>query len=234
MALPTILIVDDTKLFLSMEKEMLSQSTVLILTASNGREALEITQKHRPDLIFMDLNMPEMDGAACCAAIKADPVLRQIPVVIVTTSDSRESRELCLAAGCNGFLVKPFNRYDFLKLGRAFVPGIERRGKRFRWHAPAFITLKGETRTATSEDLSINGIFISSGPIGEVDDPVDITVAIDESRSEWIEAWGRITWKNPPDSPVKPDFPAGFGVQFLAMTDADRERLFLFLRSHDE
>jgi CheY-like chemotaxis protein len=200
MALPTILIVDDTKLFLSMEKEMLSQSAVLILTASNGCEALEIARKHRPDLIYMDLNMPEMDGATSCAAIKADPVLRQIPIIIVTSIDTRENRELCLAAGCNGFLVKPFTRKDFLKLGRTYVPGIERKGRRLRWHAPAFITLKGETRTATSEDLSLNGIFISSGQCGEVDDPVDITVAIDESRSEWIEAWGRITWKNPPDS----------------------------------
>ena len=234
MALPTILIVDDTKLFLSLEKEMLSQSAVMILTAANGREAVEIAQQHRPDLIFTDLNMPEMDGAACCTAIKADPVLRRIPVVIVTSSDSSDSRELCKAAGCNGFLVKPFTRQDFLKLCRAFVPGIERRGKRLRWHAPAFITIKGETRTATSEDLSANGIFISSRHCGEVNDPVDITVAIDESRTEWIEAWGRITWKNQPDSPNKPDLPAGFGVQFLAMTDADRERLFLFLRSHDK
>jgi Tfp pilus assembly protein PilZ len=62
---------------------------------------------------------------------------------------------------------------------------------------------------------------------------VDVTFTIDETRSEWIEAWGRITWTNPKNSQSKPDYPEGFGVQFLAMTDVDRERLNQFLRSRD-
>jgi CheY-like chemotaxis protein len=233
MALPTILLVDDTKLFLTLEKEMLSRSAALILTATNGREALEIAQKQRPDLIYMDLSMPEMDGAACCAAIKSDPELNGTRIVIVTTSNCSEDRERCNAAGCDGFLIKPFNRQEFLRLGRDFVPGIERREKRLPWHAPVFVTIKGETRTAMSEDVSLNGIFISSGPRGQVNDPVDVTFTIDETRSEWIEAWGRITWTNPKNSQSKPDYPEGFGVQFLAMTDVDRERLNQFLRSRD-
>ena len=233
MALPTILLVDDTKFFLMLEKEMLGRSAVLILTAGNGREALEIAQQHRPDLIIMDLYMPEMDGAASCAAIKADPALSSIPVVIVTTSGITADRERCAAAGCNCYLLKPFNRHDFLKIAQDFIPGIDRREKRFIWRAPVFVTLKGETRTATSVDLSLNGIFISSPPLGEVNDPVDVTFAIDESRSEWIEVWGRISWTNPQDSPKKPKLPHGFGVQILAITDADRERLVMFLRSLD-
>ena len=231
MSLPTILLVDDTKLFVILEKEMLSRSAVLILTATNGREALEIAQQHRPDLIFMDLYMPEMDGASCCAAIKADPALSEIPVIMVTTSESKEDRERCAAAGCSGYLVKPFDRHEFLKIGRDFLPGIDRRENRISWHAPVFVTLRGETRTATCEDISLNGIFISSPPRGEINDPVDVTFAIDESRTEWIEAWGRITWINLENSLKKPRLPQGFGIQFLAMTDADRERLVQFLCS---
>ena len=234
MALPTILLVDDTRLFLILEKEMLSRSAVLILTATNGREALEIAQRHRPDLIFMDLYMPEMDGAACCAALKADPALSGIPVVMVTTSMSTADRERCVAAGCSGYLVKPFNRHDFLKVGRDFLPGIDRRENRVLWHAAVFVTLKDETWTATCEDLSLNGIFISTSPRGEVNDPVNVTFTIDECRTEWIEAWGRIAWINPEGSPIKPRLPQGFGVQFLAMTDADRERLVMFLRSREK
>ena len=233
MALPTILLVDDTKLFVILEKEMLSRSAVLILTAGNGIEALEIARQKRPDLIFMDLYMPEMDGASCCAAIRDDPALRGIPVVIVTTSESKADRERCIAAGCNEYLIKPFNRHEFLKIGRNYLPGIDRRETRLSWHAPVFVTLRGETRTATSEDISLNGIFISAPPRGVVNDPVDVTFAIDASRDEWIEAWGRITWINPEDSAKKPRLPQGFGVQFLAMTDADRERLVLFLRSRE-
>ena len=233
MSLPTILLVDDTKLFVILEKEMLSRSAVFILTASNGREALEIAQQHRPDLIFIDLYMPEMDGAACCAAIRADPALSDIPVVIVTTSESKADRERCTRAGCSGYLVKPFNRHEFLKIGRDFIPEIDRRENRTLWHSSVFVTLRGETRTATCEDISLNGIFISALPRGEVNDPVDVTFAINESQTEWVEAWGRITWINPENSAKKPRLPQGFGVQFLAMTDADRERLVLFLRSRE-
>ena len=73
MATPKILLVDDTKLFLRLEQEYLRQSSVTVFTASNGREALETARKIMPDLIYMDLNMPEMNGIECCSAIKADP-----------------------------------------------------------------------------------------------------------------------------------------------------------------
>src|ERR1039457_2919395 len=86
---PKILLVDDTKLFLKLEQEYLKHLAVTVLTAENGIEALEIARSQNPDLIFMDINMPVMDGVSCCAAIKADPGLRSIPVVMVTTKGMR-------------------------------------------------------------------------------------------------------------------------------------------------
>ena len=121
MATTKILLVDDTKLFLKLEREYLKQSSVVILTAENGRQALEIARNERPDLIYMDLNMPEMDGATCCAALKADPELRSIPVILVTTAGMSESVEQCKHAGCDGFLTKPIDRKTFLEMGRKFL-----------------------------------------------------------------------------------------------------------------
>ena len=62
MATPKILLVDDTKLFLKLEQEYLKQSSAQVFTAGNGHEALELARTIRPDLIYMDLNMPVMDG----------------------------------------------------------------------------------------------------------------------------------------------------------------------------
>ncbi len=231
MILHTILLVDDTRLFLTLEKEMLSHSPVRVLTANSGHEALELARLHRPDLIFMDLYMPEMDGAACCAALKAEPELSGIPVVIVTTSDLAEDRERCTAAGCSGYLIKPFTRLNFLTMGREFISEIDRREQRHQWHAPVRVSCRGELWDATCEDLSLNGIYISTPPRGEVNDQVDVLFAIDETGDEWIEAWGRITWISTKSSLQRPTLPPGFSVQFLAMTDADQGRLTQFLRT---
>src|ERR1035441_3908591 len=110
MKTPKILLVDDTKLFLKLEQEYLKHLAVTVLTAGNGIEALEIARSQLPDIIFLVLNMPEMDGIDCCAAIKTDPDLRSIPVIMVTTHGMEESIERCRNAGCDGFLTKPLDR----------------------------------------------------------------------------------------------------------------------------
>jgi len=106
MAIPKILLVDDTKLFLKLEQEYLKQSAAQIFTAGNGQEALELARSNRPDLIYLDLNMPVMDGVGCCAALKADPDLRDIPVILVTTAGMDDSVARCKEAGASGYLLK--------------------------------------------------------------------------------------------------------------------------------
>ena len=68
----TILLVDDNDMFLEIEKEFLQYTNTEVITACDGIEALNIVKAMRPDLIFMDLEMPKMDGASCCRAIKDD------------------------------------------------------------------------------------------------------------------------------------------------------------------
>ena len=70
-----ILLVDDAKFFLELEKQFLKNTPATLLTASSGKEALEIAKESRPSLVFMDVDMPEMDGLDCCRQFKADPFL---------------------------------------------------------------------------------------------------------------------------------------------------------------
>src|SRR5690242_7384516 len=109
-----ILLVDDVQMFIEIEKEFLQNSQVEILTARDGLEALDIIKERRPDLVFMDLQMPKMNGDACCRAIKSDRVQFATPVVMVTAKGDEEAKDSCLAAGCDGFLTKPLDRDRFL------------------------------------------------------------------------------------------------------------------------
>src|SRR5689334_6862148 len=114
---PTILLVDDVNLIIQLEKSYLRYLPVNILVARNGQEALEMIGQQRPDLIYMDLNMPVMDGPTCCAAIKADPELSSIPIVMVTTAGREEDEARCRQAGCDDYLTKPIDRQVFLEKG---------------------------------------------------------------------------------------------------------------------
>jgi CheY-like chemotaxis protein len=102
--LPLALLVDDSEAVLTFGRAALTGHFEVSL-ASNGREALEKVARVSPDVILLDLSMPEMDGGEVLARLKADPAMREIPVVVLSSESFRE-RE-CLAAGAEVFLGKP-------------------------------------------------------------------------------------------------------------------------------
>ena len=220
MTTPKILLVDDTKLFLKLEKEYLKQSSVVVLTAENGRQALEIARNDRPDLIYMDLNMPEMDGATCCAALKADPDLRSIPVILVTTAGINENVDQCKNAGCDGFLTKPIDRKAFLELGRKFLLNINRRERRIPSKLKALFRINDqENLYGTCIDLCSRGLYLAFAGEIHMEDKVEVSMLVSGSSTDLVEAWGRVSWVNLGAFRKKQKFPEGFGVEFLSIPE---------------
>ncbi|MBI5547420.1 MAG: response regulator [Deltaproteobacteria bacterium] len=109
MSLPHVLLVDDSDAVLAFERAALSGHCALS-TASNGQEALEKVEGLRPDLVLLDLSMPLLDGGEALARIKADPALRSIPVLVLSSERSRAAE--CLSAGAAAFLEKPIKPED--------------------------------------------------------------------------------------------------------------------------
>lgn len=231
MRLPTILLVDDSEVYLTLEKELLSRSAVLILTAGNGQDALAAARQNRPDLIVIGLAMAGMNGVDCCRAIRSDPDLSGIPIIVVAPADTAADRERCSRAGVNGYLAIPFTRHEFLDTARCFIPEIDRREQRISWRVPVSVTIANQQHPATSEDLSLNGMYLSASHAVAVNEPVTVRFVVDESRNEWIAAHGAVAWTNPRHAPKSLTLPEGFGVQFLSLTDDDRVRLLHFLRT---
>ncbi len=79
-----------------------------VFTASNGEEAVEMAPKVNPDLILMDVRMPRMTGYEACKAMKADPDLKDIPVVFLSAKGQESERQQGLEAGAEDYLLKPF------------------------------------------------------------------------------------------------------------------------------
>jgi CheY-like chemotaxis protein len=107
-AIPTILVVDDDTPSRDLMRLMLSNLGFKIQTATNGKEAISLANKEAPDLILMDIIMPEMGGLEATHILKESPATKSIPVVIITASSFEDKREEAVQAGANGFIRKPF------------------------------------------------------------------------------------------------------------------------------
>ena len=105
----TILYVEDNADNRTLVRRILMAEGYNLLEAVNAAQALETLQENKPDLILMDINMPDMDGYSLTAKIKDTPGLQAIPIVALTANVMRGDRERSLEAGCDGYIQKPID-----------------------------------------------------------------------------------------------------------------------------
>ena len=117
---PKILVVDDTPQNIRLLDALLSSHGYTVTSASSGSDALEKVRSEPPDLVLLDIQMPNMNGYEVCRRLRADPATRFLPVVMVTSSDS-EVRVSALEAEADDFVSKPFNQQELLARVRSLV-----------------------------------------------------------------------------------------------------------------
>jgi len=103
-----IMIVDDEIQSRELLGRLLRCSGWDVMTASNGRDALEKIKVSPPHAIVLDMTMPEMDGFEVARSLKSDPEYQKIPILAATALCSHGDRQRCLAAGCDDYVAKPF------------------------------------------------------------------------------------------------------------------------------
>jgi uncharacterized protein (TIGR02266 family) len=225
-----ILLADDVELFLDLEKTLFRRQDFMLLVARNGQQAFELIAAQRPDLVFMDLFMPVMNGDECCRRVKDDPELRSIPVIMVTQGGREEDLRRCRAAGCDEILLKPINRHLFVDAARRLLTVAARETQRL---SARLEVRYGPDRRQLLSNYSVN---ISTGGLFlETDDPlpVDTPLALEftlPSRQTSISCAGKVAWVNHPVLLHKPEMASGMGVQFINLPLADMYAIRDFIK----
>jgi len=219
----TILLVDDLPLMLEIEAEFFKDTSMTIVTAKNGLDALTVIKNQKVDVVFMDLEMPVMDGATCCKVIKSDPHYRSLPVVIVTSSIGR--KDDCIASGCDYFLTKPARRQDFLEISGKYIAKINRREKRIPCKRPLILSCKATSLHCSLADISAGGAYVVTDYKARINELVEVSFDLPNGSS--IKGVGKVVWVNDGD-PLRP---RGIGVKFLMLTRIAQAQLEEYIAS---
>lgn len=223
-----ILLVDDSNFFLEVEKDIFSRTDCDILTAKSGKEALDSIRSERPDMILMDLYMHDLRGDECCALIKADPELRDIPVIIVTHSISPEDKTLCLNAGCDDYVVKPINKHIILEKVEKFA-GINITGhKKAPISAEVMYVIDTQPHKGYAYVISEDDIYMKVDHLSPVGTTVNIIFSI-AGIGENIEAECEVVWTTDGRDDLHPQIAPGMAMKFNRINGEGTETIATYV-----
>lgn len=116
-----VMVIDDSKTIRRTAESLLKKAGCQVLTATDGFEALAIIADNRPDVIFVDIMMPRLDGYQTCALIKNNPLFKKTPVIMLSSKDGLFDRARGRIVGSEQYLTKPFTKDELLGAIRQYL-----------------------------------------------------------------------------------------------------------------
>ena len=179
-----ILIVDDSETFLMYFSILLRRLGFHVIPADNGITALKLLRVLMPDIVILDIAMPQMDGITTLRHIKGDMHTSNIPVIIVTVSSDPKYYEECERLGCSGYVTKPVQLPDIHKmLNSCMTPqGKKRQLLRTSFDRKVSVTHDGVTSEHHAVSLSEGGIYIRRRNPLRVGSEVEVSFPLKDKR----------------------------------------------------
>lgn len=123
-----VLLVEDNPVNQNLTSRLLERIGCMVDVASNGREACQMVNERSYDLIFMDCQMPIMDGFEATREMRSRPELNNIPIIALTAYAMKGDRERCVAAGMSGYLTKPLRKSELYEIVEKYIPAVRQAG----------------------------------------------------------------------------------------------------------
>jgi CheY-like chemotaxis protein len=222
-----LLIVDDVELFLQLQIAHLGRERYDIHTAGSGKEGLNEARALKPDLILLDLIMPDMTGDQICRILKGDPDTSSIPVIIVSSGTMEHSRSIIDQTGCDGLLFKPVRRDLLLAVVENLLKTNTRMFDRVDVSFPCAVNIDGKKHSGTVRSISNTGIFLETEHQVIRGDLIELEFGLDTPESPIKVRTGAVVWCGT----LRENGPTGAGVEFLTISSQSQERISRFVRS---
>jgi CheY-like chemotaxis protein len=215
-----ILLVDDDRTQPAIVEDFFRREQVEIITAENGLQAVALTRIEKPDLVLMDLCMPDGDGDLACKKIKHDPSVKFTPIVMMVDGEAPEDLVRCLEVDCDDVINKPLTRDTLLDVSKRHVKFPGWSGKR----APIKVPVKPISETLRSSvitlaDISVGGVFMETNDLLPVGSELDFQFQLNPERQ--LSCRGRVSWVKGKGEQLKASASTGMGVEFIDIKKLD-------------
>jgi CheY-like chemotaxis protein len=223
-----ILIVDDSETFLMYFSILLRRMGFDIIPADNGLTALKLLRVLMPDVVILDIAMPQMDGITTLRHIKGDVHTSNIPVIMVTVSANPKDYKECERLGCSGYLTKPVTVPDIHSTLHGCIPflGKKRRLLRTSFEKKVSVTCNGVTSEHYAVSLSEGGIYIRNKNPFRVGTKLEVSVPLRDH--ETLNMKGNVIYVKGMEGNLFKIAP-GMAVAFKDVSNHDSEALNSFI-----
>lgn len=223
-----VLLVDDVKFFLDLGKSYLYRTDCEVFTASNGKEALDVAKKFLPNVIFLDYEMPLMNGLEFLQAKKDIAEIKDIPVVIVSSFIDKSLEDILIQNGAQEIIKKPFTEQTFLNLANKYLNLDKRKKRRIIIDVPAFYGFEDDMEKGVILDLSEGGLFLAAERLLKEGAYVELKFLLPNTNDS-LKLWCRVVWINKEGSKKKESYPVGMGLEFVGLSKDTIETLRNFI-----
>jgi CheY-like chemotaxis protein len=216
-----LLVVEDDASSLELLTEVLGSMEAEVSPISDSREAAVAVNRERFDGIFLDLEMPNLDGFALAQIVRGSSWNKSTPIVVVTGRDERETMSQSFATGANFFLQKPIDRNKLARLFRTVRGALvdnRRRHTRVPLQTEVTCQVGSKSNTGRTWNLSVGGIQVEAGNLNP-GDTVRVSFRLPRS-SALIDSVGRVVWANEDRQ----------GIQFINMSNQNQEYIQNFIQ----
>jgi len=217
----TLLIVDDVDFFIQHQISHLGHKNYNIHTACSGSDGLKKARSLKPDLILMDLFMPDINGDRICRILKQNPETSSIPVVMVSSGATGKSRAVSVSANCDGLIFKPVRRDLLLSVVENLLETNHRVHNRIQVSIPGTAILDEHEHPVTIHTLSRDGAFVEMGPKLIRGDLLELSFPLPGQKNEANIRAAGVTWCGS----LADGGPVGAEVNFLGIDPDTRERI---------
>jgi CheY-like chemotaxis protein len=223
----TLLIVDDVELFIQLQITHLGHQRYNIHTASTGADGLEMARSLKPDLILLDLFMPDMNGDQVCRILKGDPETSTIPVVLVSSGSRGMSKNASISSQCDGLIFKPVRRDLLLSVVENLLGTDLRVRDRIQVSIPGTAICDEIEFPIHIHTLSSDGAFLESEQKPIRGDLLELSFSLPDQGSRIHIRAAAVVWCGS----LGPEGPDGAGVFFLTIDTEMKKHISSYVQT---